>query len=309
VLDWAAREALRSLAEQLELPVAHSVAGKGSLVDSHPLAVGMTGAGGSAAADGLLADADVVLALGSRVGLGEVRARVVQIDVDQAHIAPADIVAIADPGFALRAVGAAVRARVPRPTSRPALREGIAVSRAAFTATVQRNAEHDSFPVRPERLLGDMHSAVPDDTIIVADAGPWTGWLVDRYPLAAAGRLIVTSYRPAFGFGPAAAVGIQLSAPGRVVVALVDDISMAAQLPAVPMAVEYGLPVVFVVLRGTAASLDFAAIARAFGADGYRITGAGVIASALLAALRQRRPAVLDVPTAYPRDGHAVHCG
>jgi acetolactate synthase-1/2/3 large subunit len=136
------------------------------------------------------------------------------------------------------------------------------------------------------------------------------------------------------GFGPAAALGAQLAAPDRVVVALIGDGGMSAQLPALPMAVERGLPVVFLVMNnqahGTIADLqeanfgvsygcefrdpqgnpyspDFAALGTACGADGYRITEPAELAPALRKAVRNRRPAVLDVPMVnepVPTPGH-----
>ena len=113
------------------------------------------------------------------------------------------------------------------------------------------------------------------------------------------------------GFGPAAALGVQLARPDRVVVALVGDGGMSAQLPAVPMAVERGLPVMFVVMNnrahGTIADLQAANFGRSYGcdftdpgrpplqprlrrpgracgADGYRSTRRGPAAHALDAA-------------------------
>jgi acetolactate synthase I/II/III large subunit len=100
------------------------------------------------------------------------------------------------------------------------------------------------------------------------------------------------------------------------------------------MAVEQGVPVIFVVMNngahGTIADLkatnfgasygcefrdpdgrpyspDFAAFARACGAEGYQITAPGQFASALRSAIDNRRPAVLDVPMVnepVPTPGH-----
>jgi acetolactate synthase-1/2/3 large subunit len=127
---------------------------------------------------------------------------------------------------------------------------------------------------------------------------------------------------------------VQIAEPDRVVVALVGDGGMSAQLPAVPMAVEQGLPVIFLVMNnrahGTIADLqaasfgasfgceffdqhgnpyspDFAAYGRACGADGYLIENPGDLAAALREAIERRRPAVLDVPMVnepVPTPGH-----
>ena len=109
---------------------------------------------------------------------------------------------------------------------------------------------------------------------------------------------------------------------------------MSAALPALPLAVERGLPVLFVVMNnrahGTIADLqagnygssygceftgpdgqpyspDFAALARACGADGYAIECPADLGAALRAAVERRRPAVLDVPMVnepVPTPGH-----
>jgi acetolactate synthase-1/2/3 large subunit len=112
------------------------------------------------------------------------------------------------------------------------------------------------------------------------------------------------------------------------VVALIGDGGMSAQLPAVPMAVEQGAPVIFVVMNnqshGTisdlqssffgrshgcdfAASPDFAALGIACGADGYAVTAPDELGVALRRAVANRRPAVIDVPMVnepVPTPGH-----
>jgi acetolactate synthase-1/2/3 large subunit len=62
----AARAAVASLAEQLDIPVAHSLMGQGTLPDSHPLVLGMPGFWGLEITNAYTRDADVVLALGTR---------------------------------------------------------------------------------------------------------------------------------------------------------------------------------------------------------------------------------------------------
>ena len=170
--------------------------------------------------------------------------------------------------------------------------------------------------------------------MLVTDVGWNKNGVAQCYELPAEGRLITPGGASTMGFGPAAAVGVQIGYPERAVVALVGDGGMSAQLPAIPMAVEQGLPVIFVVMNnrahGTIADLqaanfgagygcefrdpdgrpyspDFAAMARSCGADGYSISAPGDLRPALRAALGQRRPAVLDVPMInepVPTPGH-----
>ncbi|KAB2384507.1 thiamine pyrophosphate-binding protein [Actinomadura montaniterrae] len=352
----AGRRALLSLAEHLDVPIVHSLMGKGAVPDDHPLLLGMPGFWGLETTNDYARNADVVLALATRFAetdasswddrytwnLGgpdapETRGRLIQIDIDAAEIGrnyPVEIGAVADVTLAVQAIGEAVRAVHPDPVDRPGLRERI---RAARTELFERSRERGraaDFPLRPERILADLREALLADAVLVTDVGWNKNGVAQCYELPAEGRFITPGGASTMGFGPAAAVGVQIGAPGRVVVALVGDGGMSAQLPAVPMAVEQGLPVIFVVMNnrahGTIADLqaanfgasygcefrdpegrpyspDFAAYAEACGADGHRITAPDALAPALRAAIAARRPAVLDVPMVnepVPTPGH-----
>src|SRR6185437_3753771 len=64
--DPAARTALLALAEHLDIPVAHSLMGKGALPDDHPLLLGMSGFWGTALVNQACLRADWVMGLGTR---------------------------------------------------------------------------------------------------------------------------------------------------------------------------------------------------------------------------------------------------
>ena len=341
--------ALRSLIEHLDIPVVHSLMAKGTLSDSHPLLLGMPGFWGSEMSNRYTREADVVLALAtrfaetdasswdSRYTWGFPPGKLIQIDIDPAEIGrnyPVDVGAVADVTHAVGAIDAAVRARHPRPRQRDGLRETItATRRALFTGSRERGAG-DDFPLRPERILTDLRTILPADTVLVTDVGWNKNGVAQCYELPDEGRFITPGGASTMGFGPAAAVGVQIARPGRTVVALIGDGGMSAQLPALPMAVEQGAPVIFVIMNnrshGTISDLqaanfgqsygcdftgpdgepyspDFAALGRACGADGYAVTSAGDFGDALRAALAARRPAVIDVPMVnepVPTPGH-----
>jgi acetolactate synthase I/II/III large subunit len=343
------RDALISLAEHLDIPIAHSLMAKGVVPDQHPLVLGMTGFWGLEITNDYAREADVVLALATRFAETDASswnpaytwrippARLIQIDIDPAEIGrnyPVEIGAVADVNSAVRAIGEAVRAARAQPLTRPGLRERIHAARdTLFTATRERGRS-DDFPLRPRRILADLRDALPADAVLVTDVGWNKNGVAQCYELPAEGRFITPGGMSTMGFGPAAAVGAQIAQPDRVVVALIGDGGMSAALPAVPMAVEQGLPVVFVVMNnrahGTIADLqaanfgrgygcefrdpdgqpyspDFAAFARACGADGYQIAAAEELAPALRSAVHGRRPAVLDVPMVnepVPTPGH-----
>jgi acetolactate synthase-1/2/3 large subunit len=345
----AGRDALLSVAEHLDIPIVHSLMGKGAIPDEHPLLLGMPGFWGLETTNDYARDADVVLALATRFAetdasswdpgytwkLGTPGSRLIQIDIDPAEIGrnyPVEIGAVADVTLAVQAIAYAVREV--GPVARPALRERIRAARTELFAGSRERGRSGDFPLRPERILNDLRDALPAEAVLVTDVGWNKNGVAQCYELPPEGRFITPGGASTMGFGPAAAVGVQIAQPDRVVVALVGDGGMSAQLPAVPMAVEQGLPVIFVVMNnrahgtiadlqaanfgstygcefrdrdGQAYSPDFAAFAESCGADGHTIAEPGDLLSALRSAIARRRPAVLDVPMVnepVPTPGH-----
>ncbi len=345
----AGRQALIDLAEHLDVPIAHSLMAKGLLDDGHPLLIGMTGFWGLAFSNDYARNADVVLALGTRFAETDSSSwmeeytwcippsRLIHIDIDPAEIGrnyPVELGIVADADVALAPILDAVRALLPGGTQRVDLRTSIAATRAKLWADTRERGSSDSFPMRPERILTDLVDAVPADTVLVTDVGWNKNGVAQCYKLPPEGRFITPGGASTMGFGPAAAIGVQIAQPERTVIALIGDGGMSAQLPAVPTAVEQGLPVIWIVMNnrahGTIADLmrsnygnshgtvfsttdgdgyspDFAAYAKACGADGYSVKSADEFSVALRQALDGRRPALIDVPMRnepVPTPGH-----
>ncbi|MGV9378802.1 thiamine pyrophosphate-binding protein [Nonomuraea sp. NPDC003707] len=341
-------DALIALAEHLDIPIAHSLMAKGTVPDAHPLVLGMPGFWGLELTNAYAREADVVLALATRFAETDASSwdprftwdfsagsTLIQIDIDPAELGrnyPVAIGAVADVGLAVRALAEAAKAHPP--ADRPELREKIREARSGlFTASRERGRSED-FPLRPERILADLRDTIPADAVLVTDVGWNKNGVAQCYELPPQGRFITPGGASTMGFGPAAAVGVQLARPERTVVALIGDGGMSAQLPAVPLAVEQGAPVIFVVMNnrshGTISDLqaahfgrshgcdftdpagrpyspDFAALAVACGADGHTVTTPAEFGAALRAAVANRRPAVIDVPMVnepVPTPGH-----
>jgi len=343
------RALLTRLAEHLDIPIAHSLMAKGAISDDHPLVLGMPGFWGLQTTNEYALSADVVLAIGTRFAETDASSwnpaytwrfppsKLIQIDIDPAEIGrnyPVEIGVVADATLAVQAIEAAVRRAQPDRVTRSGLRETIATARTQLFEGSAERGRSDQFPLRPERILADVRAGLPADAVLVTDVGWNKNGVAQCYPLPAAGRFITPGGASTMGFGPAAALGVQIAEPDRVVVALIGDGGMSAQLPAVPMAVERGLPVIFLVMNnrahGTIADLqaanfgrsygcefrdpdgrpyspDFAEFGRACGADGYRVDKPADLADALRTAVERRRPAVLDVPMTnepVPTPGH-----
>lgn len=343
------RAAAVAVAEHLDIPIVHSLMAKGAIADEHPLVAGMPGFWGAELTNQLTKDADLVLAVGTRFAETDASSwdgestwafppsRLIQIDIDPAEIGrnyPVELGVVGDATQALQSVAAALTEVAPEGRDRPELRRQIAASRAEVFSRITSAADSTQMPLRPQRILADLRATLPADTVLVTDVGWNKNGIAQCYELPAEGRFITPGGSSTMGFGPAAALGVQVASPDRPVVALIGDGGLSAQLAALPTAAEQALPVIFVVMNnashGTISDLqsssygrsygcdfrdrdgqpyspDFAALGAACGLDGYRVEQPDDLQTHLRTALDNRRPAVIDVPMVnepVPTPGH-----
>ena len=335
VLSSSATAELAALAEALEVPVAHSLMGKGCLPHEHPLLMGMTGYWGTPIANEKCRTADLILAVGTR--LGECNSsswyqqytfaipptRLIHIDADPVEIGrnyETELGAVADAKLALRALAKMARGQSHR--SRGPLRAEIAKARSEYVARFAGQWSSSQFPMRPERILSELRKALPEDGIIVTDVGWNKNGVAQQFPITIPGTFITTSGLATMGFGPAAALGVKYALPNRPVVALTGDGGFGANPSVVAMAIEANLPVIWLIMDnaafGTIAGLekgqydttfgcvfcrngepyriDFTQVAKGYGAEGIYVNSADELAPALKKALASGVPTVIQAP-------------
>ena len=346
VLSAQATGELASLAEALEVPVAHSLMGKGCLREDHPLLLGMTGFWGTPIANEKCRAADLILAVGTRLAEASSSSwdprftfsvpptRLIHIDADVAEIGrnlPTEIGVVADAKLALGSLAEMAHARLHRP--RGPIREEVAGARSAFASKWAREWRSDQFPMRPERILSELRETVPEDGFIVTDVGWNKNGVAQQFAITVPGTFITPSGLATMGFGPSAVLGVKMAQPDRAAVALIGDGGFGSNPSVVATAMEAGLNVIWLVMDnaafGTIAGLeqqhyghsfgcvfecdgrpyrvDFAAMARAYGARGVMIESADQLGPALREALAARRPTVIQAPmenAPTPTPGH-----
>jgi acetolactate synthase-1/2/3 large subunit len=335
VLSARATSELAALAEALEVPVAHTLMGKGCLRDDHPLLVGQTGFWGTPISNDKCRTADLIVAVGTRLAEANSSSwdprftfsipptRLIHIDADEAEIGrnyPTELGVVADAKLALGALADAARGRSHRDRGR--LRETIARGRKAFAANWDHQWSSNQFPMRPERILAELRKAVPENGFIVTDVGWNKNGVGQQFPITVPGTFVTPSGLATMGFGPAAVLGVKTAHPDRAAVALIGDGGFSTNPSVIATAMEAELPVVWLVMDnagfGTIAGLesmhygwsfgcmfqrcgkpytaDYAAMARAFGARGVMITSAAELGPALSEALASNLPTVIQAP-------------
>ncbi|ENO97461.1 thiamine pyrophosphate-dependent protein [Thauera phenylacetica B4P] len=326
---------LQALAEMLDVPVAHTLMGKGCLPDGHPLLLGTTGYWGQPVANEMCRNADLILAVGSRFGETDSsswdpaytfdipKTRLIQIDISEEEIGrnyPAELGVIADAKQALAAI--VIAAEGLRPAARPAQRAKIRDGLAAFASNWTEQRISAEFPLRPERVIADVRKALPKNGFIVTDVGWNKNGVGQQFAIHEAGTMITPGGMATMGFGHAAVLGVKYAAPSRAAVALIGDGCFSSNMSVIATAVEANLPVVWVVMDnasygvisgiekrhlggtygcmfeadGEPYFIDYAGVANACGARGVKIESAGQLEPALREALASGKPTLIQVP-------------
>ena len=102
-------------------------------------------------------------------------------------------------------------------------------------------------PLRPERLMRALSRALPDNAIIASDVGVHHNWIIQLFEALRPRHLIHSWGFAAMGFATSGILGAKLAAPDRPCVAVVGDGSFLMTPHALATAVEYDIPVVWVV--------------------------------------------------------------
>jgi acetolactate synthase-1/2/3 large subunit len=334
VLSARATAELAALAEALEVPVAHTLMGKGCLHADHPLLLGQTGFWGTPISNDKCRTADLIVAIGTRLAEANSSSwdarftfaipptRLIHIDADEAEIGrnyPTELGVVADARLALATLAAAAHGKKHRDRGR--LRDEIARGRKAFAANWADQWSSDQFPLRPERILAELRKAVPEDGFIVTDVGWNKNGVAQQFPVTVPGTFITPSGLATMGFGPSAVLGVKMAHADRAAVALVGDGGFSTNPSVIATAMEAELPVVWLVMDnagfGTIAGLesmhygwsfgcmfercgkpyraDYAAMARACGARGVNVESADALGPALEEALASTLPTVIQV--------------
>ncbi|MDE0694969.1 MAG: thiamine pyrophosphate-binding protein [Boseongicola sp.] len=331
VMASGATDEVRALAELLDMPVATSYMGKGTLPENHPLSLGPYGLLGRPASNEYVLQADLGLALGTRfnnVGtaawrIPDRRTRLVQIDIEPTQIGrnyTVDLALTGDIKAVLREMLDLLKSE-PRVTPKTTQRD--AVSAISSNWRKEKGIEsplaqdRDARPVHPIQVIRAMRDAMQDDAVLVCDSGFNQIWGGQCFEVRSPGR----NYQGPRGFGVMgyglpAAISRALTTPDQKVVCLTGDGGFAMVVQELETAVRNCANLTVVVMNNSNmhfikdnqrlffdgryistefTELDYAEIARAFGCAGIRVENSGELDQAFAKAMRSDKTSVIDV--------------
>ena len=318
------------LAELLNIPVATTPKAKGTFPEDHALSLGVFGFSGSPAAEEyLMGDVDVLLVVGASLNQLTTLSwdpklkpsdSLIHINIDPSEIGKnyvADIGLVGD----CRAVLGEISFRVLRalqkydPSEDRPIEDIVKFKQSVGMFVDEEKMFSESVPIKPQTMMREIQECLPEDAIVFVDTGNHICWAI-HYMRFKKPNFISAFGMLTMGYATAAAIGGKLAAPDRPVVAIVGDGCFLMNGMEIATAVNYDIPVVWIVQNNaklglvhelqrfslgdktvstTFKEVNLARVAEGLGAKGYRIERPGELLEILPEAIERAVPTVIDV--------------
>ncbi|MEU6894774.1 thiamine pyrophosphate-dependent enzyme [Streptomyces sp. NPDC046557] len=329
-----ARAEVMELAESLAAPMVLTLKAKEGFEEDNPFQVGQTGLIGNPAAAHALDGGDALLMLGTDFPYREwypEGVKVVQVDAREDHLGrrtPVDVGLAGDVGATLRALLPLLKTVPDRAHLDDARKRFVAwqegqrrladpTHERRLTGKLRAALDNRDHEIRPEALAAAVDAYADEDAVFTSDTGMATVWL-SRFVTMRGNRRLIGSYNlGSMANAMPQALGAQLWAPGRQVVAFCGDGGLSMLLGDLMTIKTYRLPVRLVVFDNRRLGMvkleqeqmglpefgteldnpDFAAVATALGLTGIRVTDPAQLNDAVRRAFETPGPVLLDVLT------------
>ncbi|WP_041769177.1 thiamine pyrophosphate-binding protein [Pseudovibrio sp. FO-BEG1] len=330
VVIAGAMEELDRLATRLDIPVATSISGQGSLAETHPNCVGVVGSnGGTDETWEAMANADLVVFMGARAGstttsrweAPSAKTRVVHFDNDPMVIGAnyeVEVGVVGDLKLSLEQVNAVLDKRD---------QGGDTFGGAAAVADIKKRkfeifnklAQSGEAPIRPERVIDAMMKVLPVDATVISDPGTSCPYFSAYYQLPQSGRHFITNRaHGALGYSLSAALGAWYGRPSSKVVAMMGDGSFGFTCGELETVCRSRAPITYIVFSNSNYgwikasqyadtdaryyNVDFnrtdqAAVAAAYGVKSWRVENPDDLERVLKEAIEHDGPTLIDVVT------------
>jgi acetolactate synthase-1/2/3 large subunit len=330
VITSSAADELVQMSDLLMAPVATTFMGKGAFPENHPLSLGSIGMHGNPAANKLMGEADVLLAVGTRFSDRATanldsfapNAKKIHIDIDNAEInknIEVDIPIVADAKVSLKMLYAGVTLKLQKG-------EGKAWIKRVKEAKEQLSPLFKEMPrdLMPKALLIELRKLLQENDIVTTEVGQNQMWSALYFKALKPRTFISSGGLGTMGFGFPAAIGAKVACPDRTVVDIAGDGSFIMSEQELACSVTENIPVTVIVLNNSILGMvaqwqrmlykrrymavhlgktpDFVKLAEAYGAQGLRVTSIEEFHKAVKIALNNKITTVIDVPIGSETD-------
>ena len=315
------------LAELLNTPIV-TAAGHGDAIPfNHKLNAGQMGPRGNPVASRLVKEADVILAIGTRLGFNSTfysydninkKAKIIQIEIEKKMLGKYFPVVLG-----INADAATVTNQIYNEIKKQKIKLDIknwtnefSKQRKDYLTDRETNNLGKNFPIQPKGLFKQLRKALPKDTAITLDAGTLCLQATDALEYYNPPSLFTPLDFGLVGFSFACGLGVKVAKPKKTVVSLMGDGGFGMTISELSTAVEYGINTTTIVMNNQSwgaekayqkdffgkrylgadiSSPSFDKVAELYGAKGFKVKKISEISEAVRAAVKSNKPAVVDV--------------
>lgn len=191
--------------------------------------------------------------------------------------------------------------------------------REAMIQEMQRLSKSNAFPIKPQKIIWDLRTAMNNEDIAICDVGAHKMWMARLFRSELPNTCIISNGFASMGIAVPGAIGAKLANPEKGIVAVTGDAGFMMNSQEIETALRYQTPIVILIWNdnqyglinwkqkrryGRAAYIDFnnpdfVKYAESFGATGVRIESAEQLLPALKDALARKTVTIIDCPVDY----------
>ena len=315
------------LAEFLNIPMVTSAGHGDAIPFNHKLNAGQMGPRGNPVASKLVKEADVIIALGTRLGFNSTfysyeninkKAKIIQVELEKKMLGryfPISVGICADAATTTKQIYNEIKKQKiilsVKNWTNNYLKE-----RSNFLNKRDRNKSLNKFPIQPSGLFKQLRKVLPKNSAITLDAGTLCLQATDALEYYNPPSLFTPLDFGLVGFSFACGLGVKVARPDKTVVSLMGDGGFGMTISELSTAVQYGINTVTIVMNNNSwgaekayqkdffgrryigadiSSPPFNKVAQLYGAKGFEVNKISEINEALKAAIKCNKPAVINV--------------
>lgn len=320
VIRSRASHSLSEFASKLNIPVATTFMAKGALPCNHELSLGTVGLQAHDYISCGIDRADVVICVGYDIveyhpylWNHNPECKIIHIDsmpaeVDEYYIVEAGL--IGDISAALQGIAAQ--------SDRHCESQYLNLQKEIHTHFHEFD-EDSNFPIKPQKILHDLRSALAPEDIIISDVGAHKMWIARMYQTLAPNTCLISNGFASMGIALPGAIAAKLAKPEQTVVAVSGDAGFLMNVQEIETAVRMNIPIIVLIWNDSSYGLirwkqmnafgresnieftnpDIVKLAEAFGTKGYRVESTEQLLPTLQQAIQDNTVVLIDCPVDY----------
>ncbi len=312
---------LADFASQLNIPIANTFMAKGVVpFGRNPLALGSAGLQANDYVSCGFSRADVIICVG--YDLVEYHPylwhptrdrKIIHIDASQAEVDASYMIEVGVVGDIKHSLLRIAELATPHQG------EPMRALREALVEEMGQHAKDEGFPVKPQKIIWDLRTALHFEDIVICDVGAHKMWMARMFRCEYPNTCLISNGFASMGIAVPGAIAAKLVYPDRAVVAVTGDGGFLMNSQEIETAMRLGVAIVILIWNDGGYGLidwkqmnhfkrashvqfgnpDFVKYAESFGAKGYRIERAADLMPTLKKAIADRTVSIIDCPVDY----------